>query len=206
VSLGLLFNRKIKGLSKLNTTVSDSNGNNLDFETQAIDKLEFSIAYRLDIKTSGTDKLTLKLKNFDFLLEENKQKTLEELLEIGITDVDRKRLVSDDALIIEIKENSCNYYPQASTNSRTEQYNTIIQDQRKTIEELIELEPDNRFAHSQLIFLVETALETYSNAPENLKKRIELNKIVVASSENLLSKNPKYFHKFSYFLKLYKFK
>jgi hypothetical protein len=207
VTLALLLNRKAKGLSTHNITITDANENKLEFTAEALDKLEYSIAYKLIIKTpQNTEKLTIKMKNFDILVDEHKSKSLQEVIDLGIVAYDKKRLVSDRPLIVEIKDSTCIYHEEDSSSPRAAEYNQIIADQRKTIEELIELEPDNRFAHSQLIFMIETMIEPYSNSQQKLKERVELYKLVVKSSENLLAKNPKYLHKFTYFLKLYKFK
>ncbi len=201
------MNKKVKGLTANTVSVADDNGNNLEFSIGPLDKLEYSLAYRLIIKSAqNVDKLIIRMKNYDTLIEEHKQSTLSEVISLGIVDVDHKRHIFDGSVIVQIREDACLYHAEEANNSRTKDHKIILEDQRKTIEELLELEPDNRFAHSQLIFLIESIIEPCSNTPDLLKQRAELLRIIVKSSENLLEKNPKNFHRFSYFLKLYKFK
>jgi hypothetical protein len=79
MTLGLLFNRKVKGISPINTVVKNSKGEMLNFQVSALDNLEYSIAYKLTIQTSEKS-FEVSFKNLDSLVEEHKDSTLGNLL------------------------------------------------------------------------------------------------------------------------------
>jgi hypothetical protein len=109
-------------------------------------------------------------------------------------------------VVIDINQNGCVYLPKEVKAQRLEELNNLVSGQIKMINELFELEPDNRFAHSQLIYLLESFTEMHSNLSNKLAERIKVCTEIVSSSANLLEKNPKLHNRFSYFLKLYTFK
>ena len=203
-----MFSHKIKTLNHHNLRISrGSEDKNLEFEIQPVGTGKFTNAFRITVLLdSPTDKLVIRLLNPDKVLEEQKESILEDAIEYCIVGSEGKRLVSDSPFHVELSgDNKCTYYAQ-ETSEREKELSALTEEQKKVILEILELEPDSRFVHSQLIYVIHNKDEPYSNTNEGLQRRAELNKEVVKSSENLLQKNPEKANRFAYFLKLYQLK
>lgn len=184
-----------------------SEDKNLEFEIQPVGTGKFTNAFRITVLADGpVDKLVIRLLNPDKVLEAQGESELGDAIEYCIVSSEGKRLVADSPCQVELAgEHKCTYYSQ-ETSEREKELSNLVEEQRKVILEILELEPDSRFAHSQLIYVIHNKEEPYSNTKEGLQKRLELNQEVVKSSENLLQKNPEKANRFAYFLKLYKLK
>jgi len=202
--VSLLLSQKVKGLSKKSIQIEDVE----DFAVEPLGTNIFTNAFRLTINlNSQTNKLVIRLVSPDEIVQRNAEATIGEIFGYCITTSMEKRLVSDSLFVLEWSDDKkCTYYPKESSETRGKELVEIINEQKKVVLEILELEPNNRFAHSQLIYIIQNNEEPLANTQEVLEKREELNKEIIKSSENLLQKNPGLANRFAYFLKLYQIK
>ena len=211
MTLGLLFNQKVKGLSDKNLRISTdegADGKRLGLEVEPLGIGRYTNAYKVTVSLDApSKKLYLRLVNPDQVLNENNETPVDNILEQLISSATDKRLVTDDTLVLEVAEdNKSVYYSNKNNEERAKDLSNLVEDQKGLILEILELEPNSRFAHSQLINLIHGYEETYANTKEAFAKRLELNDKIVKSSENLLNKNKGQANRFSYFLRLYQLK
>jgi len=210
--LGVLLSQRVKGLSTKNIQILKSEDSLQDkiagFTVEALTGRSYTDAYKITIPVeNATSKLVLRLVNPDEILRENSEATLEEILSYCASTSFNNRLMSDSLVVVELGEgNKCIYFAKGGAGNREKELGALVEDQRKVIEEILELEPDNRFAHSELIYVIQRHEEPYANTPEAYGKRLELNEKIVKSSENLAKKNKGLVNRFTYFLNLYKLK
>jgi len=211
ITLGVLLSQRVRGLSDKNLQVlrsEDVQDRISGIKVEALTTRSYTDAYKVTIPVENVSgKLVLRLVNPDEILRENSEATLEEILSYCVATSFNNRLVADSLLVVELGEgNKCTYYSKASNGEREKELGRLVEEQKKVIEEILELEADNRFAHSELIYVIQRHEEPYANTTEAFGRRLELNERIVKSSENLAKKNKGLINRFTYFLNLYKLK
>ncbi len=212
ITLGVLLSQRVKGLSEKNLQVlrsEDVQDRIANVKVEALTTRSYTDAYKVTIPVENiSGKLVLRLVNPDEILRENSEATLEEVLSSCASTSFNNRLVADSLFVVELggEGNKCTYYSKQSNGEREKELGRLIEEQKKVIEEILELEPDNRFAHSELIYVIQRHEEPYANTTEAFGKRLELNERIVKSSDNLAKKNKGLVNRFTYFLNLYKLK
>lgn len=208
--INLLLSQKVKGLSQKNIHISTSTNHEdrvTNFTVEHLGTSTFTNAYRLHINLNAqTNKLVFHLVNPDEIIKENSEATIGEIFGYSATTFLEKRLVSDSLFVLEWSGEKNSYSTQEGSQSSGKELSAMIDEQKKVVLEILELEPDNRFAHSQLIYIILNNEEPLASTHEALEKREQLNKEIIKSSENLLKKNPGLTNRFAYFLKLYQLK
>ena len=213
----MIFNNKISNLNDKNITayvVKDNNEIHLDIKIESFEQKKttafwiINIEMSNDIDVAANEIIFIKfIDQIDLLSKEDK--VIEDIRQNLIYDINNKKLVSSNAYKLSLRElndDKIVYEPIEKADKYTSELNKIIEVQMKVIKELLELEPHNRFAHSEQIYLLVQFKEKLSNTLKDIEERVNITEQILVSACDLKSNNQRLQNRFNSLFNFYSLK
>jgi len=214
LELLLVFTSKVTNIRDSNIDVAyiHNETHNLSTKISEINNKKTSCFWKLTITLPENSDLNnghliLKFRTPHSELQ-NPEKTIKEVRDNSIADMNNKHHVTSDHYRVQFnKDNDALLYETISQKSEYRaKLEPVLEEQFKTFDELLALEPTNRFAHTHLIHLLTNVREEFSNKTNKVEERKNLNKEVLKSAFTLKENNRDMKNRFESLYRFYQMK